>query len=202
MTATFPTTIPTLETERLVLRPFAPADAPTVRELAGVPEVAATTLNIPHPYPAGLAEQWIGGHAAGAARGEIYTFAITRRAGGQLLGGIGIGGGGAHRRAEIGYWLGVPYWNRGYTSEAARRVVAFGFEGLGLNRIQSTHFPRNPASGRVMQKAGMIYEGTLRGYAWKGETAEDIMMYAILRADWERPPRPPNFGGSISGQSE
>jgi RimJ/RimL family protein N-acetyltransferase len=195
MTDTLPTIIPTLETERLILRPFTPADAPTVRELAGLPEVAATTLNIPHPYPAGLAEQWIGRHAEGAANGEIYTFAIARRADGQLLGGIGIGGGGAHKRAEIGYWLGVRYWNRGYTSEAARRVVAFGFEQLGLNRIQSTHFPRNPASGRVMQKAGMTYEGVQRGYLLKGDTFEDVAMYAILRADWERPPRPPNFGG-------
>ncbi len=187
-----PSTIPILETARLRLRPFTPGDAPTVRALAGDARVAATTANIPHPYPEGLAERWIGRQAEKAARGEFYTWAIAREEDDALLGAISLGVDAAHRRAEIGYWLGVPHWNRGYTTEAARRVVAFGFEGLGLNRVQSTHLPRNPASGRVMEKAGLRYEGLLRGYIVKDGTPEDIAIYALTRADWEeRPPDPP-----------
>ena len=90
-----------------------------------------------------------------------------------------------HRRAEIGYWLGVPYWGQHYMSEAARRVVAFGFTALGLNRIEATCFPWNPASAGVMRNSGMTYEGRLRAYVCKQGKAEDIEMYAILRDEWE-----------------
>ena len=176
--------LPVLETERLRLRPFTLADAGRVRELAGVPEVASVTLNIPHPYPEGLAEEWIGSHAAAAAAGDVYTFAIEGRDEGALMGAIGLVVAARHDRADLGYWLGTPYWNRGYMSEAARRAIAFGFESAGLNRIQATHLPRNPASGRVMQKAGMSCEGTLREFVRKGDAYEDVTMYAILRADW------------------
>jgi RimJ/RimL family protein N-acetyltransferase len=174
--------IPTLETERLILRPFGLADAPAVEAMAGDHEVAAPTLNIPHPYPAGGAARWIGTHAAAAASGEQFTFAVTRKPDGALLGAIGIGVEPRHRRAELGYWLGRPYWGRGYMTEAARRVVAFGFADLGLNRIQALCFPRNVASARVMQKAGLRYEGTLREYVRKGDAFEDLAMYALCRS--------------------
>ena len=179
--------VPTLETDRLILRPFTLDDAPVVRELAGAHEVASTTFTIPHPYPQGHAEEWIGAHAELAAKGIIYVFAVVRKADRALMGSIGIviGSGRPHKRALINYWLGLPYWNQGYATEAARRVIAFGFEELGLNRIEATHFLRNLASGRVLQKVGMAYEGTLRGYLLRGDTFEDVMMYAILRVDWE-----------------
>lgn len=180
------TAVPTLETARLFLRPFTLADAPTVQEMAGDLRVSVTTLNIPHPYPEGLAREWIGTHAASAAEGGMYTFAIERKDDEALLGGITITITRQHERAEIGYWLGFSYWNQGYTTEAARCVVAFGFEELGLNRIQATHWPRNPASGRVMEKAGLLYEGTLRGYLLRKGSIEDTAIHALLRADWEK----------------
>src|SRR5215212_9717637 len=119
------TAVPTLETARLRLRPFTLADAPPVREMAGDRRVSEPTLNIPHPYPAGLAEQWIGTHAANAAEGRIYTWAIERQSDRTLLGAISVTLAAPHHRAEIGYWLGVTYWNQGYMSETARRVTAF-----------------------------------------------------------------------------
>lgn len=174
--------IPTLETERLVLRPFDLADAPAVEEMAGAPEIAAMTFNIPHPYPAGGAASWIGTHDAAAASGEDFTFAVTRKPDGALLGAISIVVTAAHRRGELGYWLGRQYWGRGYMTEAARRVVAFGFTELGLNRVQATCFPRNVASARVLRKAGLRHEGTFREYARKGDTFEDVAMYALCRS--------------------
>ena len=177
--------VPTLETARLRLRPFTQADAPIVRALAGDVRVSATTLNIPHPYPEGLAREWIGTHAANAADGRAYIFAIERKDDSALLGGIAINIARQHSRAEIGYWLGFPYWNQGYTTEAARRIVAFGFEDLDLNRIQATYWPRNPASGRVMEKVGLRYEGTLRGYLLRKGSFEDTAIHALTRADWE-----------------
>lgn len=177
--------VPTLETARLHLRPFAASDAPTVRELAGDARVAAPTLQIPHPYPPDLAARWIAGQTAAAAEGRFYTFALTDRSTEAALGGITIRLEAAHDRAEIGYWLGVPHWGRGYMSEAARRVTAFGFEELGLHRIQATCLPRNPASARVLEHVGMRREGLLRGYVRKDGIYEDLLMYAILWDEWE-----------------
>lgn len=173
--------IPIRSTERLLLRPFMLADAPTVQELAGAPEVAATTLNMPHPYPEGAAEAWIGTHEQNAADGRGYTWAIVRASDGVLMGALSMMLTPAHGRAELGYWLGVPYWGQGYMTEAARSVVLFGLESLGLHRVGAGCFPRNRASSRVMEKAGMTYEGTLRGYVRKGEAFEAVAMYAILR---------------------
>src|SRR5687768_1593520 len=101
------TGVPPLETPRLVLRPFEPGDAPAVQQLAGDAAVAATTINIPHPYPDGAAEHWIAGHAAAAAAGRNLTWAIVRREGDVLMGAITLRLIPAHRRGDLGYWLGV-----------------------------------------------------------------------------------------------
>jgi RimJ/RimL family protein N-acetyltransferase len=178
-------TIPTLETARLRLRPFTPNDAPEVERMAGERRVAEMTLNMPHPYPAGLGAEWIASHAPAAADGSFYSFAVEHKNNDTLLGAIAITPSARFRRAEIGYWLGIEHWNHGYATEAAHQVVAFGFEQLGLVRIQATCYPRNPASAKVMQKVGMTYEGLLRGYVYKDGIQEDIAMYAMLRSDWD-----------------
>jgi RimJ/RimL family protein N-acetyltransferase len=90
-------------------------------------------------------------------------------------------------QAELGYWIGKPFWNRGYATEAAIAVIRFGFASLDLNRIASRHFSRNPASGRVMQKAGLRHEGTARQSMIKWGKYEDLQLYAILREDWSGP---------------
>jgi RimJ/RimL family protein N-acetyltransferase len=174
---------PTLQTPRLILRPFVPDDAPAVQRLAGAREVADTTLTIPHPYPDDAAEWWIASHTAGWAEGTLATWAITARADAIVLGAIGLAIAPAHARAELGYWVGVPYWNRGYCTEAARAVVRFAFDALALHRVQARHFVRNPASGRVMEKVGMRFEGVMRGAVRRWDRFEDLAMYAILATD-------------------
>jgi ribosomal-protein-alanine N-acetyltransferase len=178
------TQIPNLHTARLTLRPFAPADVTNVQRLAGAAEVAATTLNLPHPYLDGMAETWIAGHEERADQGIGLTWAIVRRDDTVLLGAISLGLHARQPRGGLGYWLGVPYWNQGYTTEAAYRVVTYGFAERGLYRIEAGCFPRNRASSRVMEKVGMRYEGVLRGYLRKGETMEDVAMYAVLRPEF------------------
>ncbi|MDB6113872.1 MAG: GCN5-related N-acetyltransferase [Lacunisphaera sp.] len=176
--------LPVLETARLRLRPYARADAADLQRLAGHPAVAATTQNIPHPYPDGAAEKWIATHPARWLAHEGLVFACTLKDTGELLGSIGLVIEEAHEKAELGYWVGVRHWNRGYTTEAARAVVGFGFETLGLNRIQSRHFANNPASGRVMEKAGLRREGVSAGAIRKGGVFHDLVFYGLLRADW------------------
>lgn len=174
---------PTLTTERLVLRPFTPADAPEVRRLAGDRAIADTTLAIPHPYPEGAAEEWIATHAPGYADRTLATFAITLRDGGALAGAIGLIIVPDHARAELGYWVGVPYWNRGYATEAGRALLEFGFDVLGLHRIQAHYLIRNPASGRVLEKIGMRPEGIRRHVVRKWGAFEDLGACAILATD-------------------
>lgn len=177
------TSQPTLHTERLILRPFRLDDAPAVQRLAGDRAIASTTANIPHPYDDGLAEQWISTHAARYNAGECVNFAITLRESGELIGAIGLEINRDHARAELGYWVGVPYWNQGYCTEAARAVVRYGFAGLRLNRIHAIHFSRNPASGKVMQKIGMRHEGKLRQHISRWGVFEDVECYGMLREE-------------------
>jgi ribosomal-protein-alanine N-acetyltransferase len=176
---------PVLETERLLLRPFTMADAPEVQRLAGDRDIASTTFYIPHPYEDGMAEEWITAYQKRFDRGEQVRFAITNRKGRHLIGAIDLWAiNEQHERAEIGYWIGKPYWNQGYCTEAADAVIKYGFEILRLNRIYATHINRNPASGRVMQKIGMKHEGHLRQHAKKWGNYEDIETYGILRSEY------------------
>lgn len=174
---------PTLTTERLLLRPFDLGDAQTVQQLAGDRAIADTTLMIPHPYPDGVAEEWIATHAPRYADGTLATFAITLRGNGSLVGAIGLMVAPADARAELGYWVAVPHWGRGIATEAGRAVVHFGFETLRLHRIQARHLTRNPASGRVLAKLGMRLEGVHRHAFRKWDVFEDAAMYAILSTD-------------------
>ncbi len=174
---------PTLTTARLVLRPFALADAPDVRRLCNVREIALNTLLIPHPYPEGLAEHWISSQEESFANGEVVTFAITVGAGGDLAGAIGLRIQRESDRAEIGYWIGVHFWGRGFATEAAKAVVQYGFDRLALHRIHAEHFTRNASSGRVLQKIGMRHEGTMRQAHKKWSEYVDTELYAILRSD-------------------
>jgi ribosomal-protein-alanine N-acetyltransferase len=175
---------PTLTTERLTLRPFLSDDAFDVERLAGRREIADTTFNIPYPYPHGGAAEWIGLHARAWERRASATFAIVATDTGKLVGAISLMIKSEHRRAELGYWIAVECWNRGYATEASHRLIEFGFESLGLHRIEARHLHRNPASGRVMQKLGMEPEGLERDAAIKWERFETLAVYSILEAEW------------------
>lgn len=174
-----------LKTERLRLRPPTLADAPAIQRLASQPEIARTTLNIPHPYPDGGAEQFLRDVAIPGWERETpdYTFAVIRCADDELMGVIGLHCG-TYQRAELGYWIGVPYWNQGYATEAARRVIQFGFEKTDLNRIWAGHFTFNPASRRVQEKVGMTFEGVLRQNYIKDGQFVDSGICSILREEW------------------
>lgn len=175
---------PTLTTERLTLRPFIADDAFDVERLAGRREIADTTLNIPHPYPHGGAAEWIRTHGPAWNDGTSATFAIVGGKKGALVGAIGLMIKAEHRRAELGYWIALDCWNRGYATEASQRLIDFGFEVLSLHRIEARHFLRNPASGRVMLKLGMQREGVERDWAFKWDRFETLAVYSILEPEW------------------
>lgn len=172
-----------IETDRLILRSFRREDAREVARLAGDRDIAATTLNIPHPYEESAAIEWISMHTAWAATGECYVFAVERRDDPGPIGSVALDVNREHERAELGYWIGRPYWNCGYATEAAQAVVRFGFDELGIHRIAANHFGGNDASGSVLLKAGFTYEGCLRGCAKKWDRQVDLHYYSVLATD-------------------
>lgn len=187
----FPAHPPVLDTQRLRLRPFTLEDAPAVQRLAGNAAVAATTLAVPHPYPEGAAATWISTHAARWAAHEELVLAITLTPTREFVGAISLLFCVGSERADLGYWMGAPYWNRGYTTEAARAVVDYGFRVLQLNRIQAHHMAENPASGRVMEKIGMSREGCSPQGLKKNGRFHDLIFHGLLHEDWvDEPSRP------------
>ena len=90
----------------------------------------------------------------------------------------------AHTRAELGYVLSRGYWGRGFASEAVQAMIGFGFENMGLNRIEACCIAENVASTRVMEKAGMTHEGTLRQRELIKGAYRDIKLYAILKSEY------------------
>ncbi|MGC1453192.1 MAG: GNAT family protein [Candidatus Sulfotelmatobacter sp.] len=172
---------PTLETTRLTLRPYREADIAELLPLIGTPEVAATTLRIAHPYTDQDARAFL---ALAQEPGKIWL-AITLRRDGRQIGGIGLRVDDQHQHAELGYWLGVPYWGQGYATEASREMLRYGFEELQLHRILASHFKHNPTSGRVLAKLGMRHEGCQREHLRKWDRFVDLELYGMLRQEWE-----------------
>lgn len=182
---TTPPNFPSLQTERLVLNQLQLEDIDTVVQLAGNENIARMTLNIPHPYEAEDAKWWITNSHRCFEEGTQYTFAIRQQRSAALIGAIGLILTPGHQRATVGYWMGEPYWNQGYTSEALGALLKYGFNELKLNKIYATHLLNNPASGKVMIRNGMIAEGTLMEHYVKDGQYRSVKQYRLLREEWE-----------------
>lgn len=176
--------LPTLLTKRLILRPARMSDAQDLYEYSRDPEVARHVLWEAHrsihqtrAYIRYLLRQY-----RNASPG---TFVIVLRDSGKVIGTIGfMWVQPENRSSEVGYSLSRDYWNRGLMTEALAATLDFGFTQLNLNRIEAQHECDNPASGHVMQKAGMQHEGTLRQRIYNKGRYTDVELYAILRRDY------------------
>jgi len=145
--------IPVLETERLVLRAPRLGDVKAVALLANDRRIAENTARIPHPYRATDAEDFI----ASANLGTETVFLITLR-NGAVIGACGFTQIDRHP-PEIGYWLGVKHWGKGYATEAVRALIDHIFTDLGDEAIQAAARVTNPASRRVLEKCGFQWSG-------------------------------------------
>lgn len=173
-----------LETPRLRLRPYESSDAEQLQRLAGSRAVAEGTLLIPHPYSLADAVEWIASRPEALENGNL-VYAITLLSSSELIGAIGLALRPQHGKGELGYWIGEPFWGRGFATEAAGALISYGFEVFALNRLFAIHFARNPASGRVLEKNGMRHEGSLRQDIRKWDEYIDVEVYGILRSEWE-----------------
>ncbi|WP_193211505.1 GNAT family N-acetyltransferase [Luteolibacter marinus] len=172
----------TLKTNRLILRPPVPADAGAIEGFVSDRRVAEMTALIPHPYPAGGALEWIEACCQAQRDGKKSTWVICLRSTGELVGAISIVD--DARDVMLGYWIGVPHWGNGYATEALHRVIRHGFNQLRLRYFSSYHFAHNPASGRVMQKAGLLYQGVQVLSCKRGDQVYDRVCYGITAAEW------------------
>jgi ribosomal-protein-alanine N-acetyltransferase len=178
------TPIPVLETERLRLRPFTLDDDVAVFALASHPEVARFVRFEAHRDVAETRAflELVERHYR---RGDPFAWAIILRADGRLIGSCGFVSQAPERKsAEIGYWLGKPYWGKGYAVEAARALVQFGFEQMGLERVEAKCFLQNRSGEWVIEKLGMKFEGTDRSERIKGQYPE-LRVYGIAKQEWD-----------------
>ncbi|MBO9692759.1 GNAT family N-acetyltransferase [Chryseobacterium sp.] len=169
---------PVIETERLILSQLEEKDVPFIVEYLQHRIYSDLTSNIPYPYTESDARFWLRMSKDAFENNTGYTFGIRNKEG-HIIGAIGL-----HDReddkAELGYWLGIPYWNKGYVTEAAKAIVDFGFNELGFHKIFATHFIHNPASGRIMEKIGMEQEAVLIQEIKKDGEYFDLVRYSIF----------------------
>ena len=175
-----------LKSERLTLSIPKVADIPSIVEYAGHEKVAATTQNMPHPYAQKDAVFWINMAEEGLKTQTHYIFGIRINSTSEFVGGIGITINQAFDRGELGYWIGVPFWNKGYTTEATKLILQFGFEQLKLNKIYAVHLVGNLSSGKVMLKNGMIKEGELKEHYKKGDEYRSVIQYRLTKGEYNK----------------
>lgn len=172
---------PNLAAAGLLLRSFTPGDAPAIQRLAGDARIADTTASIPHPYPEGAAQRWLDQLQRETRAGETLAYAVTLAEDGELVGSMSL----MHineGEAELGYWVGVPYWGRGIATASARCLVEHGFEVLGLRRIHARVLTRNSASARVLSRLGFKTIGsepTVCGYRQAEEPCDYFELCSV-----------------------
>lgn len=176
---------PTLHGEAIYLRPFTMADADLVTHYCSHEAMHQNTSNIPKNYTIDVANWWLSKLPDEFQQNKSAVFAITEKTSDLLVGAIGLHFQQSHNKAEMGYWVGNPFWGKGYCSQAAQTIIRYGFEQLYLNKIYAHHMAHNPASGRVMQKAGMEYEGYLKEHLLRDGMYIDVVCYGITKKNWK-----------------
>ena len=174
-----------LETERLILRSFTPEDGPAMyKNWCGDPEVTKFLTWPTHAsseVSSSLAAYW----AEDAKNPERYQWAIVPKDFGEPIGSLAVVRGRDDiAQCELGYCIGKAWWGRVIMTEAVKEVIRYLFQEVGMNRIEAAHDVHNPASGKVMQKAGMTFEGVHRQASKNNTGVCDIAIYAILAKDY------------------
>lgn len=181
---TTPTVHPVTLTGHLIhLREMTSDDVDAVHAIVGDPEVCETLIFHPktREETAGYVRRAI--EEAEQRPRNAYFLAVTQADTGELVGTARLGLG-EFASGNIGYAIRRDHWNRGYATEATRLLTRFGFDTLGLHRVWASHGPANPSSGRVLVKAGMAYEGTLRENVLDKGEWRDSLVYAAIAASW------------------
>lgn len=172
-----------IRTERLYIRRLTMRDAADMYEYSRDPQVARYVLWDAH-RSINESRAYIRYMLRKYRLGEPVSWGIEHLETGRMIGTIGfMWYQRENNSAEIGYSLSRAYWNQGLMTEALNAVLDFSFREMRLHRVEAQHELDNPASGQVMRKAGMRYEGTLRGRLFNKGRYVDVALYAVLRED-------------------
>ena len=183
---------PSLNTNRLIIDQIKPSDIPAIVVYANNSNITDNTRTMPHPYLEKDAFDWMKKANEGFKIGDLFMFAIRIKETSAFIGGIGLTVDVDNNRAELGYWLAEPFWNKGYTTEAVQGLFKFGFNELNLNKITAVYLSSNEASGKVMIKNGMIKEGELKNHdVKKDHDVSDgkyvsLFQYRMLKSEYEQ----------------
>ena len=172
-------------TTNLILRFYSDDDLELMIQYLNNKNVTKETANIPFPFTKEEALERVDFIKKGLKKGTNYVFTITKSGEDKLIGQIGLHLDKDHNKAEIGYWIGEPFWGNGYASEANKAILKFGFEELNLNKIFATHFLDNPASGKVLINSKMIKEAELIDHYKKGESYQSVNQYRLTKDEFE-----------------
>ena len=177
-----------LETDRLILRPLRDSDAPSVAELIGNWQVAKMLTRVPYPYALQDAEDFIARFADGPTDSDTQVFALELKQGPtHAVGCIGIHGEAeAAHEAELGYWIGEPYWRQGLVFEAARAAVAHAFTSMGLTKLYAGHFTENEGSKKILMKCGFTDFGVKTMESVSRGCDTQCRQLALTRETWEQ----------------
>lgn len=175
-----------LETKRLVLKPYELEYADEIYEVVKRKEIADTMVMIPHPYPREVVNDWIHYLQKSFEKGTAYEFAIFLKGKKpRYIGNCGLVAiSKIHRNAEVGYFIDVNEWGKGYATEACKKIIQYGFEEHRLNRVYSRCMVRNIGSRKVMEKSGMVWEGCHRQEFLKEGIYENIDYLSILAEEY------------------
>jgi RimJ/RimL family protein N-acetyltransferase len=186
-----------LETDRLLLRPVELRDAPAITRWIGDYDVAKNLATAPHPYGEDDARAFIARVTDGLAKREGWCFAIVRKEDFQFIGccGVRLKDG----RYELGYWLGKPFWNRGYCTEAVRQLLGFAFRDLGAESVQAGWLHDNPSSGHVLEKLGFLPGGAEARTSLARGCEVHCHLSTLTREDFQRK-RAPVTAGAVEAR--
>lgn len=177
--------MPVLETPRLILRTVSMRDAQDIYDYSRDPLVARHVLWDAHRSVAD-SRAYIRFLIRQYRSGLPSSYGIVLRETGRVIGTIGfMSYVEENSTVEVGYSIARQYWGRGLTAEALTALLGLSFDQMHLHRVEAQHELDNPASGRVMEKCGMRYEGTLRGRIYNKGRFSDVALYAMLRDDWQ-----------------
>ena len=175
----------TLETDRLILRTFRAEDANAMYANWACDPDVTKFLSWPAYKSIDDARSILKIWLEGYEKPDFYQWAIVLKELGQPIGSISVVNlDNRVEMAEIGYCIGKPWWGRGIMPEAVKSVMAYLFEEVGMQRIEAGHDPDNPASGAVLRKCGLQYEGTLRRRIRSNRGITDVDWYSILKEEY------------------
>ncbi|MBU5478437.1 GNAT family N-acetyltransferase [Eubacterium sp. MSJ-13] len=175
-----------LETDRLLLRPFRIEDAKDVFDNWASDDEVTKYLTWPTHSSVEMSRSYMEFCINGYNEKNVYQWGIELKNSHELIGNISV-----VKiideidSMELGWVIGRKWWGNGYTAETAERLLKFLFTEVGANRICARHDINNPNSGRVMQKIGMRYEGTLRQSGKNNQGIVDMANYSVLREEWK-----------------